>query len=474
MINLNSKISVGLIWSFIEQIGSKLALLLVQVFLARQLAPDVFGVMAILLVFVNVADVVAQSGLGLACIQRDGDEATIFSSAFWVSSAFAILLIGLIWLLSPVIARFYSMPELEVLLRVVSLVLFFNSINSIQRAYLQKKMMFKVTSVASITAALGAGLIAIIAATAGFGIWALVLQVLCQGFVSCVCFQLMCPWRPELRFDRVVACELFTYGWKVCVTGILATLYTSLSELIIGKTCHPSDLGYYSQGRKWPISVVSMLANSLQNVLLPALSKTKSDLLAFRRMIKNSLRVGTLIVAPVATFSCLAAEPLIEILLGEHWLGCLPVFRSICLANIFLMSQVTNLRAIMALGRSDIYLQLQIIKVVLGTILMGGTAIATRDIVAIGNATAVFLAFSMLVIDALPSKKLFGITQFEQLRIVTPPIAISVVSGVISAIVTPLDIGLFSRLLCCGIVYILSFSPMAYLYLRRIGFVCKK
>ena len=270
--NPRDSVARSLAWSFLEQGGSKVVTLFVQIVLARILAPEEFGIMAILLVLVNVADAVSQSGLGTALIQKSKTTDVECSTAFWLSMAVASLLFCLLFTVAPVVSAFYGERSFTPLLRVLSVVIVFNSMNSILRSRLQSAMDFKGLFKANVLAIVVSSAFGVGLALSGFGIWALVIQVVSQSACATLMLYLAASWRPSLLFDREAAKELFGYGWKICATGILNVLYMGASDLIIGKACSTGDLGYYSQGRKWPGAVVSIASNALQNVFFPVFS----------------------------------------------------------------------------------------------------------------------------------------------------------------------------------------------------------
>lgn len=425
----------SLLWSFMEQGGSKLTQLLVQLVLARLLAPDVFGLLAILLVFTQIADSVAQSGMGTALIQKEGAGSREYSTALWLSLGIAAVMYVLLFFFAPLIEDFYGMPGLAAPLRVLSLTFVFNSANSIQRSYLQKTMDFRLLAKANVSAMVLSGAVGIVAAVAGMGIWALVAQYVAQGLVACVALAVLSTWRPTIEFDCVSAGELFSYGWKICITGILGTLYTSISELILGRTCPASDLGFYSQGRKWPNAGIQLFSNALQNVFLPAFSRLQNDMSALRAAMLRMLTTGSFLVVPVACFTAVAADPIVRVLLGDAWAGCAPIFSCACLSNIVLILQIVNLRAYMALGRSDLYLLLQAIKVVVGGLATAIVAIVTSDIVLVALANLITSLFNVIVVDLSPSNKVHGLGRGEQLKAISPVIVVAAISSCCEAAV---------------------------------------
>lgn len=413
-----------------EQGGTKLTQLAVQLVLARLLAPDVFGLLAILLVFTQIADSVAQSGMGTALIQREGAGPREYSTALWLSMGIALAMYAALFAAAPLIESFYGMPGLAAPLRALSLTFVLNSVNSIQRSRLQREMDFRTLAKANVSAMAASGAVGIAAALAGLGIWALVAQYVSQALVACVALAVLSPWRPAAEFDPGAARGLFSYGWKICATGILGTLYTSVSELILGRTCPASELGLYSQGRKWPNAGIQLFSNALQNVFLPAFARLQGDGAGLRAAMRRTLSAGSFVVVPVSCFAAVAAGPIVRFLLGDAWAGCAPVFAFACLGNAVLILQIVNLRAYMALGRSGLYLGLQAVKVAVGGVATVSVAVATGDIALVALANLAASVFNVAVVDLAPAGAVHGFSRAQQLRALLP---ILVAAGVASA-----------------------------------------
>lgn len=431
-LEIMGSVTKSFVWSFLEQAGSRVSAMVIEIIMARILAPEVFGVMALLLVLINVADVLAQSGLGTALIQRQDVTDLSYSTGFWLSIFLALILYALIWLIAPIISAFYSMEELDLFLRVTALALFPKAYNSIQRSYLQKNMEFKALFVANTTAVLVSGVSGVILAVLGFGIWALIAQNILQAVVACAVMLIMIPWHPTFAFSKRKAGELFGYGWKICVSGIFGKLYTGLSELIIGKTCGATPLGYYSNGSKWPNAGMGAFSNAIENVLFPAFSKISSNVRAFCESVERSIVVGTYIMAFISLLLIATAEPLIIILLTDKWLPSVPVFQLTCLSSAVCMLQVVVLRAYMALGDSGLYMKLQMIKVVLGALVISAVAFLTADIYMVALTVTLVAFFNILVIDLQPAKVKLGLTRWHAIKLVAPCLGLGVLCAAIA------------------------------------------
>lgn len=423
------RVASSFVWSFFEQGGTKAIHLVVQIMLARILAPEAFGVLAILLVVVNIADAIAQSGMGSALVQGEDVNEGSFTTAFWLSVLLALAMYSLVFVSAPAVADFYGMEGMETYLRVIALVLFTNSANGIQRAYLQKELDFKSLFAANTIAALGSGGIALVAAFSGMGVWALVIQTISLSILLCLVMAIRVPWKPSRSFVGSEARALFGYGWKMCASSILMNLYSGISELIIGRVVSVGDLGIYSQGRKYPTVAVGTFSNAIANVMFPVFAKMQGDAAALGATLKKSLLLGTFLVAPTCLLCAVVARPLIVLLLTEKWIQCVPIFQMMFVSYVLLIMDVVNLRAYMAIGRSDVYLKIQIVKVFAGIVVIGGAALLSRDIYITSAATMVFNWLAIVFIESAPSKRLLGYSAVRQLRDQLPILAVSAVSA---------------------------------------------
>lgn len=458
-----SKTTKAFIWSFMEQGAAKFVTLLVQIVLARLLSPEAFGILAIVLVVTNVADSIAQSGLGSALIQNDRTDDGSYSTAFWMSMVVAGLLFLFIQLGAPLAEAFYGMNGLALYLRVLSVIVLLNAANSIQRSYLQRTLDFRSLFLSSFAAELLSGVIGIGAAFLGLGVWALIIQSISQSAFICIAMASHVPWRPAFIFRKNEAIELFSFGWKIAFTGILNVLYTGISELIVGKACSAEGLGYYSQGRKYPMAVINVVMNSIQNVMFPLLSEKKGDPVAFRTAAHKALILGSFIIMPLTLFCTAAAEPLVVIFLTEKWLPCVPIFQMVCVSHFFLVFTLVNLRAYMALGKSGLYLRLQLIKVIFGSVAICGTAVMTKDIYCTAFATCVVTLINTVFVDGFPAGRVYGYPFLRQLLDLFPCCLVSLGAFVVALVLTRVVANTYLLLFVQIISFWVLYFGLAYL-----------
>lgn len=420
----------------------------------------------------NIADVIAQSGLGLALIQESDSDELSYTTAFWLNLGIAIGLYVLILILAPIFQSFYSIERLDVYLRVIAIVVIVNAFNAIQRSYLQRRMDFRSLFAASTVGVLGSGILGVATALMGWGIWALVLQTISQSFFACIVMLIQVPWKPKLHFSKKKGKSLFSYGWKLAITGLLNALYTGISELIIGRVCSPAALGFYSQGRKYPNAAIAVIGNALQNVMFPALSLAKNDRKQFLQRFTVFLQMGTFIVAPFAFLLAIVAEPVVVLLLTEKWLPCVFIFQATCLTCTVLILQIANLRAYMALGDSGLYFKLNVIKCGLGVLVLSATAIMTRDINAVAAAWLIFSVLSVLLVDMIPAKRKFGYGCLRQLKDVMPTYGLCLIAALPSGMLSFLALDYIPMLCLQVVVFGLVYVGIALLVHNKTLYQC--
>ena len=251
-----SKVLSSLFWKLMERGGTQGIQFIVQIVLARLLLPEDYGMIALITIFITIANVFVQSGFNTALIQKKDADEVDFSSVFYLSLFVAGLLYIILFFTAPFIANFYEEPQLISVLRILALTLFFGAFNSIQNAIVARKMVFKKLFFSSLGAVVISGIVGIITAYAGFGVWALVFQQLLNQVSITLILWFTVKWRPKLVFSFESIKSLFSYGWKLLVAALLNTLYMDIRSLIIGKIYSPAMLGYYNRGEQFPKFIV--------------------------------------------------------------------------------------------------------------------------------------------------------------------------------------------------------------------------
>jgi len=420
--NTKTKVLSSLIWKFMERGGSQGIQFIVQIILARLLLPSDYGAVALIFVFIIIANVFVQSGLNTALIQKKDADDTDFSSVFYLSLSVAAVMYAILFFAAPGIAAFYNSAQLTVVLRVVSVTLFFGAVNSIQNAAISKNMQFKKLFFSSLGAVAVSGAVSILMAYAGFGIWVLVVQELTNKFMVTLILWFTAGWRPKPVFSLERVKGLFSYGWKLLVSSLLDTFYINLQSLIIGKFYSPSTLGFYNRGDSFPQIIVMNINGSIQSVMLPVIASEQDNRKRVKEMVRRSIVTSSFVVFPMLAGLAVIAEPLVRIILTDKWLPCVPYLQIFCAVYALWPVHTANLQAINALGRSDIYLKLEIIKKSMGLLIL--TAAVPHGPLAMAAGT---LAAGVIgtFINAYPNSKLFNYKYMEQMKDIMPSLVLS-------------------------------------------------
>lgn len=420
---------INFIWKLAERSGSQAISFIVTIILARLLMPSDYGTVALVMVFLTILQVFADSGFGVALIQKKNADDIDFSSVFYVNIAVGTLLYVIMWLTAPTIASFYGMPDLVALVRVMSLVLLINSLRNVQQAYVSKHMLFKRFFYATLGGSIVSAVVGISMAYLGFGVWALVAQQLTNSAIGTAILWFTVNWRPKLlcSLDRLKS--LFSFGWKMLSSALLDTGYQQLWQLIIGKLYSPSDLAFFNQGQKFPNLIVTNINASIDSILLPTMASEQDHRERVRDMTRRAIKTSIFIMAPMMMVLAFSSTNVVTLVLTEKWLPCVPFLCIFCINYMFWPVHTANLNAINALGRSDIFLKLEIIKKVVGISVLLFTM----------QYSVMAMAYGMLltgvlsqIINSWPNRKLLGYGYLHQLRDLLPSIALAVVSGAVA------------------------------------------
>lgn len=452
----------SLFWKLFELGGSSVITLLVQIVMARLLAPDEFGMLAIMLVFVNMGNVIVQSGLNTAIIQSPDATERDYSTVFWMSLTMSVVLYGVSFVLAPAVAAFYDAPAIVAPLRVLVLILVVNAYNAVQEAIVARSMEFRKTARATVTAGVVSGAAGIASALAGAGIWALVIQQLLFQVVKCVVLAFEIDWKPRLVFERDRAVVLFRFGWKLLASGVLDQGYQSLADLIIGKQFTKTDLGYVSQGKKYPQALGSLLDGAIQPVMLSAASRVQDDKSMVKRLARRGLKTSTFLVFPAMALFALTARPIVLLLLGEKWLPSVWILQAYCFIYALLPIHTTNLQVLNGMGRSDLFLKLEVVKNVVGFVILCAAAFAFDTIQAIVLGymlTGVLCTF----INAFPNKRVIGYAFSEQVRDILPAFLLSLAAAAVASPVAVIGLPDIATILLQVVV-----MAVAYLLIARL------
>ena len=414
--NTEKAIFHGLLWKFCERFGVQGVQFVLQIILARILDPEHYGMLSLMVIFVTLADVFIQKGFNTALVQNKDVQEEDYSSVFWVSLSVAGVLYSGLFMIAPWIAAFYEMPGLVAPFRVLCLVLFPGALNSIQVARISRQMDFKKIFVSNIAGITLSGVIGIVLAWQGTGLWALVAQTLVNTSMVCIVMFFSAGWTIQFHCDFRRVKVLFSFGWKLLVSSLLDTLYQDLRSLVIGKIYASEVLAYYNRGKQFPQFIINAVNGTVQSVLLPAMSSRQDDKAKVKELMRNSVMISSYLIFPMMAGLASVSTSLVTTLLTEKWLPCVPYLRIYCFTLAFYPVHTSNLQAINAMGRSDIFLKLELIIAV--TCFDSPMAIALTGVVS---------TLINCFVNAYPNKSLIEYSYVEQLKDILPSFSISMV-----------------------------------------------
>ena len=443
-----------------ERFSAQIVSFIIGIVLARILMPDAYGVIAILMIFVNFANVIVDGGLNTALIQKKNADNIDFSTIFYVSMMLATVLYAILFFLSPIISNLYDNEKLTLLLRVLSLILFLNSFNAIQRAYVAKHMLFRQLFYSSFGAVVLSGFCGIFMAYNGFGEWALVAQQLVSQLATSILMWITIKWRPEKIFSLERFIGLFDYGWKIFLTNIVIALYENIRGIFIGKLYSPSFLAYFERGKSMPALFMENINSSIKTVLFPALSSEQDNRARVKQMMRRSMKLNCYVTFPLLVGLFVVADSLVIVLLTDKWLDAVPFIRIFCLAYMLMPIQISNIEAIKALGYSNVILKLEVIKKIIEAVIL--VVSFTISVYAVAWGVVLYNAVC-LFINLLPNSKLLQYGVLEQLGDVALILLASIFMGLITWLVYCLNLSSILTLLLQVI-----FGIVAYVVISKI------
>jgi len=425
---LKNQVISGLIWKFSERAGVQVFNFVVSIILARMLAPEDFGLISLVTVFIALADVFVNSGFGNALVQKAGADDLDFSSVFYFSIVASVIFYIVVYLCAPAIAHFFENELLTTITRAMGIRLLTAGINSVQNAYVQRNMLFRKYFFVTLGGTLSSSAIALIMAFNGYGVWALVAQSVGGSIINLLLLWLIVRWRPQLIFSWQRMKGLFSYGWKLLLGSIITTAYNELRSLVIGKMYSAADLAYYTKGRSFPHLIVNNIEVTIASVLFPAITKKQNDMDQVRTMTRRSIRTSAYLIIPAMTGLAIVARPLVVLLLTERWLESVPYLQISSFVCALMPMQSANLQAIKAIGRSDIALKLEIIKRSLGLVVL--FLVMNHGVMAIALST-ILTSSIISIINAAPNSRLLNYKYSQQLQDIAPFVGMSAVMAVV-------------------------------------------
>lgn len=360
-----SKAINGVGWSFFEAIGVRGVQFIIGIILARLLLPEQFGLISMLTIFIAVAQTFLDSGFGAALIQKPSITTKDSCSIFYFNILMGFAAAGILYVGAPLVASFYNQPTLAPLLRVMALILIINSFGLVHGVLLTRELNFKTQSKATLASSLFSGTIGVLLAWQGFGVWSLAYQQVSNAVFRVVFLWFFSKWRPSWIFSLQSLKEMFGFGSKLLTSSLLNTIFDNIYLIFIGKFFSAADLGYFTRANNLQRLPSSTLSGIISRVALPVFSSIQQNKTLLKRGMKKALSILVLINFPLMIGIAVTSRPLVLVLLTEKWLPCVPYLQLLSFAGLLYPLHLINLNVLQAMGRSDLFLQLEIIKKVL-------------------------------------------------------------------------------------------------------------
>lgn len=370
MESLKQKTKSGLLWSSIERFSNQGVQFIFSIILARILLPSDYGIIAMLSIFFAVAQTFIDSGFSNALIRKPDRTEKDNSTAFYFNVIIGLVSYTVLFLIAPIVADFYKQPILSPILRVSALSVVFNSLCIVQQALLTIEVDFKSQAKITLTSSVITGVLGVFLAYKGYGVWALVFQGVASQFLRMILFWIITKWKPYEKFSKESFSYLFGYGSKLLASGLLETIYSNLYPIIIGKFFMPAQLGLFSRAQGLATLPSSNITGILQRVTFPILSLIQEDDERLRENYRKFLRMSAYIVFPLMMLFLSIASPLVRILLTSKWDDCVIYLQILCFAMMWHPIHAINLNLLQVKGRSDLFLRLEIIKKIIGVLIM--------------------------------------------------------------------------------------------------------
>ncbi len=456
--NSEKKIATGVVWKFAERLFAQGVSFVVSVILARLLAPEEFGVVAIVMIFIEIANVFVISGLNTSLIQKKNINETEISTIFYCGVILSVVLYGVMFFAAPLIATAYEDPLLTSVIRVFALRLPICSIQQVPSALLSRKLDFKKFFFATIIGVVLSAAVGIIMAVKGFGVWALVAQNLVAAVSDAILLSVVAKWIPKGNFSLREAAPLISYGWKIMAADLIGTIFNNLNSMVIGLKYDSVDLAYYTKGKTLPQMVRNNIYTTLISVLFPAMSNVGDDIQQVKAVSRRSVKMLAYIIFPMMTGMICVAENLVIALYTEKWLLMIPFIRIICIECMISIIPTIILQSLKATGNSGIVLKMEFIK---KPVLLLSIVIAMNFGVEAVAWTLPLNSLLELILNGIFSMKIIGYRFREQLRDILVPLLLSVAMGAASFAVGMINMNVILSLglqVITGVAVYLVFS----------------
>ena len=464
--SLKQKATKGILWSAIERFSVQGVQFILMIFMARLLTPNDYGLIGMLSIFLAVAQSLIDSGFSQALIRKQNRTEVDNSTVFYFNIITSCFLYIILYLTAPLVANFYNIPKLCTIMRVMCLTIVINSFSVVQNAILVTKIDFKTLAKISLTTIILSGFIGVILAYNEYGVWALVYQSLLYAILNCTLLWILSKWRPIKAYSWNSFKELFSFGSKLLASGLIDTIYRNIYPIVIGKAFSAADLGYYTRAQHFSEFPSSNVTGVLQRVTYPILCNIQNDNNRLRNIYRRILKMSAFIVFPLMTGLAAVAHPFINMTIGSKWDFCAVLLQIICFNMMWYPIHAINLNLLQVKGRSDLFLRLEIIKKMIGIIIIAVTVPLGIKAMCYGGVASSIIC---LIINAYYTGKLINVGFMMQMRDLLPTLSLSIIMFIIVLYITFIIPNIIFQLIlgiCVGAIiyigcsYILKFSEL--------------
>jgi len=424
--NLKKQALAGVKWTFLQQVGMQGIRFIISVILARILAPQEFGLIAMIAVFIAIGNTLLNAGLGSSLIRSKDVDEKDYSTVFYFNLIASILIYILIYFLAPYIAKFYRQDILTSLIRWYSLIFIINAFSMIQLTRLTKLMNFKTQTLVSIPSLLIGGFVGVYMAYKGYGVWSLIGYYLTQALANGIMLWIYSQWKPLWVFDKEKFKKHFHFGYKLTISGLLDTVFNNIYNIVIGKFFPLAQVGYYQRAQSLQMYPVGIIGSIMGKVTYPLFAQIQDDNKRLKGIYKKILQLNIFILAPTLIIAGVLAVPLFRFLFTEKWLPAVPYFQILLITGILYPIHSFNLNILNVKGRSDLFLRLEIVKKVLIALVIAFTLHYGIYGLLWGS---VFTSIAAFFINTHYSGKFIQYTALEQVKDILPILSIAVVSA---------------------------------------------
>lgn len=430
----------GLVWTFAQQFGHQLIGFIVSVILARILLPAEFGLIGMIAILVGVGRVLLDGGLTQSLIRSKSLDQEDYSTVFFFNLFGSFVIYGIIFFIAPLVADFYVQPLLVPIIRLYCLTFIIGGFAAVQQARLTKNMEFRIQTLMTIPATIIGGVVGVVMAYKGFGVFSLVWSQIVTSLISASQLWFYTKWLPDFKFNISKFKDHFNYGYKITLSNLLDKIFQNLYLIIIGKYFSAAQVGFYTRADTTTKLPVTNISSALNKVTFPLFATIQEDNVKLKRVYKQLMQIVVFIIAPVLILMAVLAEPIFRFLFTEKWLPAVPYFQILCISGILHPVHTYNLNVLKVKGRSDLFLKISVINKLITII---GILIGIQFGIFGLLYAQVLISFTTFFLHAFYTDKFISYSALEQIKDIIPIILLSLFCG---AVILYLDVLLVNYL----------------------------